>query len=159
MKEKYHIEVHVEDSVAPIGIQPIDDAVRLTLLTRKVANACEVVVVITDDTALEDLNRRFRGVPGPTDVLSFANESRGPFSLGSADFLPYLGDIVISVDRAREQAEAAGGTLDAELQVLAVHGTLHLLGYDHADAHQKEQMWAIQSEILRLLGVTIPFPE
>jgi probable rRNA maturation factor len=159
MKEKYHIEIAIEDTVTPFDVQPIDDAVRLTLITQEVANSCEVVVVITDDVALEDLNRRFRGVPKPTDVLSFANESRGPFSMGSSDFLPHLGDIVISIDRAREQAEAVGGTLQAELQLLAVHGTLHLLGHHHADEREKERMWAIQSEILRMLGVNIPFPE
>lgn len=159
MKEKYHIEVHVEEPIEAIDPQPIDDAVRLTLIVQEVAEACEVVVVLTDDAALEALNRRFRGTRGPTDVLSFANESRGPFSMGSSDFLPYLGDIVISIDRAREQAQAAGGSLEAELQLLAVHGTLHLLGYDHADERGKEQMWAIQSEILRMLGVSIPFPE
>jgi probable rRNA maturation factor len=128
-------------------------------MTQAADEACEVVVIITDDAALDDLNRRFRGTFGPTDVLSFANESKGPFSMGSSDFLPYLGDIVISIDRAREQAAEAGGTLEAELQLLAVHGTLHLLGYDHADDREKEQMWAIQSEILRMLGASIPFPE
>ncbi|MBN1250006.1 MAG: rRNA maturation RNase YbeY [Anaerolineae bacterium] len=159
MNEKYHIEIHVEDTVDLLDVQPLDDAVRLTLMVQDVAQSCEVVVVITDDAALEDLNLRFRGTPGPTDVLSFANESRGPFSMGSAEFPPYLGDIVISMDRAREQAAAAGVALEAELQLLAVHGTLHLLGYDHADERQKERMWAIQSEILRMLGVSIPSPE
>jgi probable rRNA maturation factor len=159
MKEKYHIEVHVEDAVDDVDVQPIDDAVRLTLLAQEVTASCEVVVVITDDAALEDLNRRFRGVSAPTDVLTFANETRGPFSMGSAAYPPYLGDIVISVERARAQAEAAGGTLAAELQVLAVHGTLHLLGYDHEEPRQKEQMWALQNEILRMLDVNIAFPE
>ena len=159
MREKYHIEITIEDTVEPFDVQPIDDAVRFTLIAQEVAASCEVVVVVTDDAALEDLNLRFRGVPGPTDVLSFTNDSRGPFSMGSADFLPHLGDIVISIDRAREQAEAAEGTLAAELQVLAVHGTLHLLGYDHANETEKERMWAIQSEILRMLGVNIPLPE
>ncbi len=159
MSEKYHIEVDVEESVGPLDIQPVDDAVRLTLLMQNVAESCEVVVVLTDDTAIEDLNRRFRGTPAPTDVLSFANESRGPFAMGSPDYPRHLGDIVISIDRARDQAEAAGGTLEAELQLLAVHGTLHLLGYDHADEQQREKMWAIQTEILRMLGVNIALPE
>jgi probable rRNA maturation factor len=107
---------------------------------------------------LEDLNRRFRGVPHPTDVLAFADDTRGPFSGGAVGFPRHLGDIVISLDRVRVQAEAVGATLDEELQLLVVHGVLHLLGYDHADESAKEQMWAIQSEILHLLGVDIPLP-
>lgn len=159
MSERYHIEVQVEDGVNGVETQPLDDAVRLTLISQDVAESCEVVVVIADDAALEELNRRFRGHAAPTDVLSFANESRGPFASGTAEFPYHLGDIVISIDRAREQADSAGGTVEAELQLLAVHGTLHLLGYDHADTRQKEQMWAIQTEILHMLGVSIPFPE
>ena len=159
MNERYHIEIQVEEHVGPVDTQPIDDAVRLTLLHQNVEDASEVVIVISDDDALEDLNRRFRGVARTTDVLSFENQSRGPYSVGTADFPRHLGDIVISLDRAREQADAAGGALKDELQVLAVHGALHLLGYDHADEREKEQMWTIQSEILRMLDVDIPLPE
>ena len=159
MSEKYHIEVQVEDHVGPVDTQSIDDAVRLTLLHQRVEDASEVVIVISDDDALEDLNRRFRGVARPTDVLSFENQTRGPYSIGTAGFPRYLGDVVISLDRAREQADEAGGALNDELQVLAVHGVLHLLGYGHADEREKEQMWTIQSEILRLLDVNIPLPE
>ena len=159
MSEKYYIGIQVEDHVGPVDTQLIDDAVRLTLLHQSVEEASEVVIVISDDDALEELNRRFRGVAQPTDVLSFENQTRGPYSIGTAGFPRYLGDVVISLDRAREQADAAGGALTDELQLLAVHGVLHLLGYDHADEREKEQMWAIQSEILRLLDVDITLPK
>ncbi|MCD6286153.1 MAG: rRNA maturation RNase YbeY [Anaerolineae bacterium] len=159
MSEKYYIGIKVEDHVGPVDTQLIDDAVRLTLLHQSVEEASEVVIVISDDDALEELNRRFRGVAQPTDVLSFENQTRGPYSIGTAGFPRYLGDVVISLDRAREQADAAGGALTDELQLLAVHGVLHLLGYDHADEREKEQMWAIQSEILRLLDVDITLPK
>ena len=159
MSEKYHIEVQVEEHVGPVDTQSIDDAVRLTLLHQRVEDESEVVIVISDDDALEDLNRRFRGVARPTDVLSFENQTRGPYSIGTAGFPRYLGDVVISLDRAREQADAAGGALIDELQLLAVHGVLHLLGYDHTDEREKEQMWAIQSGILRMLDVNITLPE
>ena len=159
MSEKYYIGIQVEDHVGPVDTQLIDDAVRLTLLHQSVEEASEVVIVISDDDALEELNRRFRGVAQPTDVLSFENQTRGPYSIGAAGFPRYLGDVVISLDRAREQADAAGGALTDELQLLAVHGVLHLLGYDHADEREKEQMWAIQSEILRLLDVDITLPK
>jgi probable rRNA maturation factor len=159
MKATHQVDVQVEEQVAPLDIEPIERAAQFTLLRHSLDEPCEVIIVISDDESLEALNRRFRGVPRPTDVLSFANETRGPFSGGSAEFPNYLGDVVISVDRAMEQASAAGGSLMEELQVLTVHGVLHLLGHDHADSQEKEQMWDIQSEILRLLGVNIPLPE
>lgn len=158
MKGSHLIEVQVEEQVGAIDVTPVEQAARLTLMQQEM-EPCELVIVISDDASLEDLNRRFRGVARPTDVLSFANDTRGPFSVGTAEFPRYLGDIVISADRAREQAAAADGPLTEELQVLTVHGVLHLLGYDHGSEKAKEQMWAIQSEILRLLGVNIPLPE
>jgi probable rRNA maturation factor len=159
MKASHQVDVQVEEQVGAVDAEPIERAAHFTLLRHDLSEPCEVIIVISDDEALEDLNRRFRGVPRPTDVLAFANETRGPFSGGSAEFPNYLGDVVISVNRAQEQATAAGGSLIEELQVLTVHGVLHLLGYDHAEIKEKEQMWAIQSEILRLLGVSIPLPE
>ncbi|MFL7870595.1 MAG: rRNA maturation RNase YbeY, partial [Anaerolineales bacterium] len=65
----------------------------------------------------------------------------------------YLGDILISVPRAEEQARAAGHGLEAEVQLLAVHGTLHLLGYDHAEVEEKARMWKAQAEVLERLGL------
>jgi probable rRNA maturation factor len=124
-----------------------------TLKHCDVREACEITVVISGDSTLQDLNRRFRGVDRPTDVLAFPNDSRGPFAGGGPNFPRYLGDIVISLDRAQEQAESVGGTLNQELQLLIVHGTLHLLGYDHVEPKEKAQMWEIQRAILELLGV------
>ncbi len=159
MKAGHHVDVQVEDQVEAVDPAPLEQAAQFTLLRHDLKEPCEVIIVISDDASLEDLNRRFRGEPRPTDVLSFANETKGPFSGASAEFPNYLGDVVISIDRAREQAASAGGSLTEELQVLTVHGVLHLLGYDHADSQEKEQMWSVQSEILRLLGVTIALPE
>ncbi|MGC9469667.1 MAG: rRNA maturation RNase YbeY [Anaerolineae bacterium] len=159
MRRTHQIEIQVEEQVGEIDPEPLERAARLTVMLQGPDEACEVVVVLTDDAALEDLNRRFRGVPRPTDVLAFADDTRGPLSGGISGFPRYLGDVVISVDRARAQAEAVGGSLSDELQVLTVHGVLHLLGHDHARKQEKERMWAIQSEILRLLDVNIPLPE
>lgn len=159
MNRQHHtIEVQVEEQVGPLDTAPVERAARLTLMRHDLDEPCELAVVISDDASLEDLNRRFRGVAHPTDVLAFPDDTRGPFTGGAPGFPRYLGDIVISIDRARVQAEAAAGTLDEELQLLVVHGVLHLLGYDHADQSEKERMWAIQSEILHLLGVDIPLP-
>lgn len=156
---RHYIDVQVEEQVGDVETAPVERAARLTLMRHELDESQELSVVISDDAALEDLNRRFRGEPHPTDVLAFPDDTRGPFSAGGGGMPRYLGDVVISCDRARQQAEEAGGTLSEELQLLTVHGVLHLLGYDHTNEQEKEQMWAIQSEILRLLGVNIRLPE
>ncbi|HLA08708.1 MAG TPA: rRNA maturation RNase YbeY, partial [Anaerolineales bacterium] len=84
----------------------------------------------------------------PTDVLSFPASETDP-ETGSR----YLGDILLSIPRAQEQATAAGHALDSEVQLLVVHGVLHLLGYDHAEAKEKRKMWKAQEEILVQLGL------
>ncbi len=160
MNVKRHlIDIQVEEQVGPVEKNPLRKAVVETLTQMAVNEPCEVVVVISDDAALLDLNRRFRGVDRPTDVLSFADDTRGPYAGGGGRFPHYLGDVVISIDRARAQAAAAGGELVQELQLLTVHGILHLLGFDHADPAGKAEMWAAQAGILAALGVNIALPE
>ncbi len=156
---KHHIDIQVEEQVGTLAEAPLKKAVMATLTQQRVAEPCEVVVVISDDDALQALNCRFRGLNQPTDVLSFSDDSRGPYAGGLGSFPRYLGDIVISVDRARAQADAVGATLTQELQVLVTHGTLHLLGYDHATPDEKAEMWAAQADVLRRLDVDIPLPE
>jgi len=156
---RHIVDIQVEEHVGPVDIKPLRKAVIETLAQQGVSEACEVVVVISDDAALRDLNARFRGIDAPTDVLAFADDTRGPFAGGSGKFPRYLGDIVISIDRAREQAETAGGVLVQELQLLTVHGLLHLLGYDHAEPAEKAAMWAAQTAILMALGADIALPE
>jgi len=160
-KIKHQIEALVE---APLVVE----AETLALLERTALavlayldaqQSYEVTIVITDDTAMQELNRRFRGIDHPTDVLSFAEDSRGPFAGGVEGLPNYLGDIVISLQRAQKQAESAAGALVQELQLLVVHGMLHLLGYDHAEPSEKAQMWTLQAAILQPLGVNIPLPE
>lgn len=108
----------------------------------------DLTVVLTDDKQLQDLNQEYLGIEAPTDVLSFPASETDP-ETGRR----YLGDILVSTPRAEEQATAAGHTLETELQLLVVHGTLHLLGFDHAKAEEKAQMWKTQSEILERLDL------
>ena len=159
MKKQHQIDIQIEEQAGDVAEAPLRQAVLATLVLQNVEEPCEVVVVIADDTALHDLNRRFRAVDRPTDVLAFTNDTRGPFAGGVAGFPRYLGDVVISVERAQAQAEQAGVALVEELQLLVVHGVLHLLGYDHADQEQKAAMWAAQDAALRQLGVDISLPE
>jgi probable rRNA maturation factor len=109
----------------------------------------DLTIVLTDDVQLQELNREYLGIDAPTDVLSFPASETDPETARR-----YLGDILISVPRAGEQARAAGHALDAEFQLLTVHGTLHLLGFDHADAEEKARMWEVQTEILEELGLS-----
>lgn len=88
----------------------------------------ELAVSLVDDDAIRDLNLRYRGKDGPTDVLSFAQSEGEPLACAEPDS---LGDVVISVETARRQAEQGGWTLDEELHRLLIHGVLHLVGHDH----------------------------
>ena len=109
----------------------------------------KIAIVLTDDAQLHKLNREYLGVDAPTDVLSFPASETDP-ETGAV----YLGDILISIPRATEQAQAAGHPLEAEVQLLVVHGTLHLLGHDHAEAEEKARMWKIQDEVMSRLGLS-----
>jgi probable rRNA maturation factor len=109
----------------------------------------DVTLVITDDAQVQELNRQFREIDDTTDVLSFPS---GEIDLGTGK--PYLGDIIISYPRALTQALRAGHPVETELQLLAVHGVLHLLGFDHSDEVEKTQMWAMQETALKKLGLS-----
>jgi probable rRNA maturation factor len=105
---------------------------------------------ITDNEELFALNLQFRGIKKTTDVLSFPADFMDP-DLESR----YLGDVVISYPQAAEQAQKRGHGVEAELQLLVIHGVLHLLGYDHGNKKEKEEMWSLQSRILAELGLGI----
>ena len=108
----------------------------------------EVTIVITDDDAVAALNRQYRGVDGPTDVLSFPAQDPTPGFVTAPAAAAYLGDIVIAFPFTRDQAAELGRPLSEELRLLAVHGALHLLGYDHAEPDEEAAMWARQDAIL-----------
>lgn len=130
----------------------IERAARAALKACQV-NDGEITVALTDNTALRTLNRDHRGFDQATDVLSFPMDEVDPDS-----GLPYLGDIVISLEMAAEQAADEGHLLSAELTLLTVHGVLHLLGHDHETPDGKQEMWRLQSEVLASLGNEILGP-
>ncbi len=107
----------------------------------------DLTIVLTGDETLRQLNREFMGIDAPTDVLSFPADEIDP-ETGQ----PYLGDVVISIPRAQAQAPENGQSVQAEILLLAVHGVLHLLGFDHAEASEKELMWAQQQAVLSRVG-------
>ena len=112
----------------------------------------ELSITLTDDEHIHALNKKFRGVDRATDVLSFAfRESDEPEIIG-ADF-EILGDVIISLERAKVQAEEFGHTFLREVIFLEVHGLLHLLGYDHIDDDERQEMEAEQKFIMSKLGI------
>ena len=114
----------------------------------------EVSVTLTDNASIHELNRKYRGMDRPTDVLSFAlRESEEPDISGGAE-ADALGDIIISVERAQEQAAEYGHSLRREVAFLAVHGMLHLLGYDHMEDAQREEMEKEQRFVMEQLGIS-----
>ncbi|RUT44379.1 rRNA maturation RNase YbeY [Paenibacillus anaericanus] len=123
----------------------------------------EVALTFVDDEAIHQLNREYRGIDRPTDVLSFAmNESLDEeldivYELEQGDEmdspLNMLGDIIISVDRAQMQSEEYGHSLKREIGFLFLHGFLHLLGYDHQDDASEAEMMGKQEAILTQVGL------
>ncbi len=119
-----------------------------------------LTVVVTDDETVQTLNRDYRGIDAPTDVLSFAAQESAATEPVLADLPPelvaemgnYLGDVLIAYPYAAHQAAHYQNSVQAELRLLAVHGVLHLLGYDHATPEEEAVMWARQSEILAAFG-------
>jgi probable rRNA maturation factor len=114
-----------------------------------------LTILLTGDEAIRALNARFLDTDAPTDVLAFPAGDDGALD-EHPGFLEdgggYLGDVIISLETARRQAEAGGHPLEQEVQLLAVHGILHLLGHDHAETDEKAAMWTAQTAVLADLG-------
>jgi probable rRNA maturation factor len=152
------IYLQIEDALSEQGISPVELAIleKAALQTLHHSNAelhADMTLVITDDAQLQQLNREFLSIDAPTDVLSFPGGDTDPDTQ-----MLYLGDVIISLPRAAAQAAAGGHAVEAELQLLVVHGTLHLLGFDHADPAGKAQMWQAQADVLTSLGCPITGP-
>ena len=148
------LQLVVEGGVrAPDAGDLLRQSVEAALLDQGQTLSSELSLMLAGDAKLQDLNMRFLGENHITDVLSFPSGELG------VEDSPYLGDIAISVPRAQAQAQVAGHPLEQELQLLTVHGVLHLLGHDHAEPVEKERMWAAQDRILASLGVSIHVAE
>jgi len=127
----------------------IADAV--VVASGKLHDATDIAVLLADDATLQDLNRRFRDKDMPTDVLSFEGEAEGMHERPR-----HLGDIAISVERARRQAREYGHSFEREMAYLFTHGILHLLGYDHEEGADLAAMRDAEERALAQLGLTRP---
>jgi len=116
----------------------------------------EVSVTFVSNDKIQEINREYRGKDMPTDVISFAMEElgEGEMELTAVEMPRVLGDIIISIPRTKEQAEEYDHSFERELGFLAVHGFLHLLGYDHMTEDEEKEMFTLQKEILNEYGLT-----
>jgi len=144
-----------ESYQSQINSDLVEQAVNTTLVHQKAHQTADLTVVITTDEKLHELNHQFLDIDSPTDVLSFPADFIDPDNEN-----PYLGDILISFPRAAYQSSVAGHAVMAEIQLLVVHGVLHLLGFDHFEPSDKIKMWRVQREIIQQLGLeNIRIPE
>lgn len=147
--DNYTLGIRVSPAfVDRVNTKRLSEVVRRTIGAGHLERHIELGLVIVDDERIRELNREFRQVDSPTDVLAFAM-SEGEVPTPQDSIMPlYLGDIVISFPRAEAQSRAAGHSVDDELDLLAVHGVLHLLGFDHDTEDKKREMWDRQEIIL-----------
>lgn len=109
-------------------------------------------LIIVDNAYIHELNKNYRNIDRETDVITFALEDEDSLVIGSDERI--LGDIYISIDKARAQAKEYGHSFLRELSFLAVHGFYHLLGYDHETKKDEEVMFKLQEEVLEKYGIT-----
>jgi len=152
----WRIDVDVRPGVSlPIPVTALARAVAATLDTTTAPRPASIGLILTDDAELAGLNATYMGKTGPTDVLSFPLDPSADFPLPPGS-RPHLGDIVVSVERAIDQAEAGRGgqTGDVrwsaadELRLLVTHGALHVCGWDHAEPKDEAAMRALERSLL-----------
>jgi probable rRNA maturation factor len=116
----------------------------------------EVSVTFVSNERIQEINREYRAKDIATDVISFAMEElgEGEIALVGVEMPRVLGDIIISIPKAKEQAEEYGHSFLRELGFLALHGFLHLLGYDHMTEDEEKEMFTLQKELLNEYGLT-----
>ncbi len=151
-------QIHIEFK------QAYEELLNKTVLTclgeEKIGVGCEINILLTDDASIQELNKQFREIDNPTDVLSFpmADIKNGIIANEGGDCdidegLLILGDIVISMETAVKQSEQYGHSLERELSFLTAHGMFHLLGYDHMESQEEKTMMAKQEKVMSELGL------
>ena len=129
----------------------IHRAIQSVINRHEVSTETAITVVFTTNEAVQKLNKQHRNVNAPTDILSFP---ANPLPPGIADSeTTYAGDLIIAYPYARIQAEKLNHSLDDSLALLVIHGTLHLLGYDHDNPESRAEMWAEQASVLKAMNI------
>jgi len=163
MKRKMSLRIYFENGQEKLPVtynlkMLLREAIETTLDFEDFQNVCEVSVTFTDNEGIRELNKKFRQMDKPTDVLSFplfdyeGDCEEPPID----DMISNLGDIVISLEKAQEQANEFGHSFKREVAFLAVHSMLHLLGYDHEKSEAEDiEMRSKQTEIMRIMGLEV----
>jgi probable rRNA maturation factor len=143
------------NELTEVDIKEIETLLNYAAEKENVKAGSELSVTFVSNDRIQEINREYRDKDQPTDVISFALEemSEGEIEVVGADIPRVLGDIIISVPKAREQAEEYNHSFMRELGFLAVHGFLHLLGYDHMNEQDEKRMFDRQKEILEGFGL------
>ncbi len=145
------IHVQVTDVLAAqeelIPLTTVEQAAQEALAEAHITEEVDLSIVFTDNEHMQQLNRQFRQVDASTDVLAFCDGTRDPHTERV-----YLGDVIISYPQVVEQAKEARHSIKAELQLITVHGVLHLCGFDHDHPSTKQEMWAHMQAALDRVG-------
>ncbi len=154
----WRIDIDVRDGVTvPVARTRLAAAITAALDAVAAPSPAAIGLVLSDDRELAALNAAHMGKSGPTDVLSFPLLSEAAFALPPG-YRPHLGDIIVSVERAVEQAQTGRGgqtgdvrwTAAEELLLLVTHGTLHICGFDHAEPEEEATMRALENRLLEV---------
>ena len=145
---KIEIFVQVEEDIKEL--ETVEKVLYKAMEKEKLENT-SFNLIIVDNNYIHELNKTYRNIDRETDVITFALEDEDTIIVPEAERI--LGDIYISIDRAREQAEEYGHSLLRELSFLAVHGFYHLLGYDHMTEEEEKIMFTKQEEVLEEYGI------
>ena len=152
------IEIDYDDiTKLPKEEKLIKKVIETVLKEEKIIRDIEIYVTLTNNNQIHKINLEQRNVDRPTDVLSFPMFEREEVHLlkeKNEEEPDILGDIIISIEKVKEQAEEYGHSFERELAYLTTHGMLHLLGYDHMIEEEKEQMRKREEEILEILNIT-----
>lgn len=141
------------DAGYPLGVEQLQQAVEQVLTLQDAPPDACLTIVVTDDATVQALNVQYRGIDAPTDVLSFPAEALPEELQGNEP--PYLGDVILAYPYALVQAEQEKHPIADSLALLVIHGTLHLLGYDHDTPEHRVAMWQAQDTALRTLGIPL----
>lgn len=139
----------------PVGVRPLIRKCCASVLKNEgITDSCEISVTVVDNEVIKELNSQTRGIDRETDVLSFPLGENGEYEVNYATDALLLGDIVISLPKAYEQAQEYGHSAEREIAFLTVHSMLHLLGYDHIEEDDRKVMRAREEKILNYMRIT-----
>ncbi|CAN5410704.1 rRNA maturation RNase YbeY [soil metagenome] len=138
----------LDESDADVDVVPLTQLCRFVMKRMRLHPATELTVRLVDPDTIAVLNKQWMDKDGPTDVLSFPMDELTPGSVDAESDEGYLGDIALCPAVAAQQAPAAGHSTADEIELLTVHGILHLLGYDHAEPAEHKEMFGLQGRLL-----------